>query len=252
MLRLPLAVICLFLCTRCLFADSAALTVDEIHLMLRQHYSSKEILDDLKTRHFAETLDAEWEQKFSRLHASPALIDALKSGRYAASEAEKIELKRFVEQKAIEAKRITQQAAEQQPRIQQNAKIVAVPAQTRREFQSPSEIVAAEKAGKAAKIAAGKSVELEIGQSLNLEIYDGPNVQIAITSVDSHDVTFKTADFDRMIVTVSDGNGGSHPTTTRQQVAVTGNATLLFRRSGISVFYVGSSMNHVTLAIVME
>lgn len=100
--------------------------------------------------------------------------------------------------------------------------------------------------------AAGESVELEIGQSLKLETYDGPHVWIAVFSVDSHDVTFMTADFDRMIVTVTGGNGGSRPTTTRQQVAITDNATLLFRRDGVSVFYVGSSMNHVTLSVVTK
>lgn len=104
----------------------------------------------------------------------------------------------------------------------------------------------------AASAATSERVNLDIGQSLNLETLDGPNVRLVISSVDSYNVSFMTMDYNRMIVTVSGGNGGSQPTTLRQQVPVAGNATLLFRRKGMSVFFVDSSMNHVTLSIVKD
>jgi hypothetical protein len=83
MLRLPMVVLCVVLCAHGLFAGTA-LTVKEISLMLRSGYSSKAILADLATRHFAETLDAKNENELTELHASPELITALKSGEHAA------------------------------------------------------------------------------------------------------------------------------------------------------------------------
>ena len=99
-----------------------------------------------------------------------------------------------------------------------------------------------------------QTVDVEIGHALKLEAYDGPNVQIVVTSTDSSNVTVTTYDFERMVVSVSGGNGGSRPTVTNQQIPITGEATLLFRRNGMTVFYVGSGdrISHVVFTIVTE
>ncbi len=65
-------------------------TVAEISLMLRSGCSSATVLQDVATRHFVGTLDLEAEIRIREVNASPALIQALKSGNYAASEQEKI------------------------------------------------------------------------------------------------------------------------------------------------------------------
>jgi hypothetical protein len=155
MLRAPLVIACVFLCTRGLFADSTALTAREIGLMLRSGYSSQAILEDLKTRHFAETLSPEAEDELKKTNASPALIEALKSGDNQASQKEKDERRQFVETQAVEAKRIAKLAVEQQPQHKQA--IVVVPAQTEPDFKTPSEIAREEEAAKAVKIAARKA-----------------------------------------------------------------------------------------------
>ncbi|MFZ3376221.1 MAG: hypothetical protein WA183_11770 [Chthoniobacterales bacterium] len=97
-------------------------------------------------------------------------------------------------------------------------------------------------------------IDLEIGQALDLSKLGGPDVQIAITSADSSTVSFVTVDFDRMTVIVTGGNGGSRPTKLKHQAAITGESTLLFRRNGMTVFYVGSGerINHVVCNIVTE
>lgn len=87
MFRLPLAIVCLSLS---FLANCAALTLDEISLMLRSGVSSGEILGDLARGNFSETLDATWEKEFIRLHASPGLIEALRSGKQASSKASEI------------------------------------------------------------------------------------------------------------------------------------------------------------------
>jgi tetratricopeptide (TPR) repeat protein len=77
-MRILLAVVFVFYCTRSVFAEP--LTVKEISLMLRSGYKSETILRDLSARHFAGTLDPAAEQQLRDANASPALIDALKSG----------------------------------------------------------------------------------------------------------------------------------------------------------------------------
>lgn len=101
---------------------------------------------------------------------------------------------------------------------------------------------------------ASQKVVVELGQPLKLETLGGPNLQITILAADSHDVTFTLTDFDRMVVIVRDGNGGSHPTVTTQQVAVVTVPTLLFKRRDVAVFYLGSGsdMNSVSLAVVTK
>jgi hypothetical protein len=70
-------------------ADCSAITLDEIDLMLRAGFSSQTILkEELAGGRVYGTFDAEREKEFKQLNASPALIEALKSGKYAASEEE--------------------------------------------------------------------------------------------------------------------------------------------------------------------
>jgi hypothetical protein len=84
-MRTTLAVIVLSFCTAILFSDVLPLTVDEISLMLRSGYSSDDVIRELSTRHFGEAYSADVEKELARYKASPALIEALKSNKYAAS-----------------------------------------------------------------------------------------------------------------------------------------------------------------------
>ena len=77
-MRILLATVLAFQCTRCVFADP--LTVEEISLMLRCGYSSETVLRILSNRHFAGDLNPATEKQLTDVNASPALIDALKSG----------------------------------------------------------------------------------------------------------------------------------------------------------------------------
>lgn len=158
MFRLPFAVVCV---SFSFLADCAALTLDEISLMLRSGFSSRTIMqEELVGARVYGRFDAEWEKEFIRLHASPALIEAIKSGKYAPPEAEQLAWQKAVREQEntptaieIEGKRITKQAAEQQPRAPQTSAIVVVPAQPASIGKLPSEIEAEERA---ANIAARK------------------------------------------------------------------------------------------------
>jgi hypothetical protein len=109
-MRAKLVVTFLSCCTAYLFAGQLPLTVEEISLMLRSGYSSDTIIRDLSTRHFGDRLDPEAEKELVRAKASSALLDALKSGKYAASEDE---IKRARERVA-EANESARKYAEQQ------------------------------------------------------------------------------------------------------------------------------------------
>jgi hypothetical protein len=70
-------------------ANCTAITLDEIDLMLRSGFSSETILrEEIVHGRVYGTFDAEREKWFKQLNASPALIEALKSGKYSASEEE--------------------------------------------------------------------------------------------------------------------------------------------------------------------
>lgn len=59
------------------------LTVREISLMLRNGFSAEMIEQDLAARHFIEPVDAAAEKSLVESGATPAFVEALKSGRYA-------------------------------------------------------------------------------------------------------------------------------------------------------------------------
>lgn len=146
-----------------LFADfCGAITLDEISLMLRSGFSSETIVrEELVGGRVYGSFDAAREKEFKKLNASAALIEALKSGKYAASKEEQLAWQKAVKQQTtaieIERKRIAQQAAEQQPPAPRNTEIVVVPEQAPPiSFKTPSEIEAEKKTAKAAEIAARK------------------------------------------------------------------------------------------------
>ena len=66
-------------------AGQLPLTVNEIGLMLRSGYSSNSLMQELSTRHFADTVDEAKEKTLVKAGASAELIAALKSGIYSLS-----------------------------------------------------------------------------------------------------------------------------------------------------------------------
>src|SRR5437867_13137500 len=75
-------------CALLVFAVQAGqlpLTVNEIGLMLRSGYSSNSLMQELSTRHFADTVDEAKEKTLVKAGASAELIVALKSGIYSLS-----------------------------------------------------------------------------------------------------------------------------------------------------------------------
>ena len=196
MLRIPLAVVCLFIA---LAGHCAALTLDDISLMLRSGVSSGEILEDISRGNIAFRLDAIWEKELVRIGASPALIEAIKSGKsskaaeilravkngtYEQSDEDKLHRQHLINEVnnnpfavnplMSEAKRsqwsetsqqeLAQQAAEQRKQAvaraqqaQRNSEIAVAPAQSDGiTFKLPSEIEAEKRAARLAQIAARK------------------------------------------------------------------------------------------------
>src|ERR1700682_5213445 len=66
-------------------AGQLPLTVSEIGLMLRSGYSSNSLMQELSSRHFADTVDEAKEKSLVKSGASAELIAALKSGIYSLS-----------------------------------------------------------------------------------------------------------------------------------------------------------------------
>jgi nucleoredoxin len=61
------------------------LTTRDVSLMLRSGYSSGTVIEELSKRHFADSFDALKESALVKSGATPALVDALKSGTYSVS-----------------------------------------------------------------------------------------------------------------------------------------------------------------------
>ena len=64
------------------------LTTKQISLMLRSGYSSEVIMREVAARHYGENFDVETEKELTRAGANAALLDALRSGSFRASDAE--------------------------------------------------------------------------------------------------------------------------------------------------------------------
>jgi hypothetical protein len=69
-------------------SSALPLTAKEVALMLRSGYSSDAVLRELSTRRFADTFSPEIEQQVTHAGATPALLQALRSGAYQLSAAE--------------------------------------------------------------------------------------------------------------------------------------------------------------------
>jgi hypothetical protein len=82
--------------------------------MLRMGYSSEIILRDLNAKRFAGPLDPSSEAELRRLNASPALLDALKSGNYAASEEESAQARKGMRDAEVTAQKAADQEAADQ------------------------------------------------------------------------------------------------------------------------------------------
>ena len=84
-MRVPLIVLFVFLLASGLRARPLPLTGKEIGLMLRSGYSSEAVMGELATRHFAGAVDATVEKNLVQSGATPALMQALKTGNYSVS-----------------------------------------------------------------------------------------------------------------------------------------------------------------------
>jgi hypothetical protein len=72
-------VVLFFLVSISVVAAVIPLTVKDVSLMLRSGYSNEEVLRELSTRQFADTLDFTTEKELMRIGASAALIEALRN-----------------------------------------------------------------------------------------------------------------------------------------------------------------------------
>jgi thiol-disulfide isomerase/thioredoxin len=84
-MRIPLIALFVFVFTPVLGARPLPLTAKEVGLMLRSGYSSEAVIGELTSRRFADTLDAAAEKNLMQSGATPALVQALKSGKYSVS-----------------------------------------------------------------------------------------------------------------------------------------------------------------------
>ena len=95
--------------------------------MLRSGYSSDAVLRELSTRKFADNLDADSEKQLTRSGASPALIEALRSGTYQLSDSEiaaakmKLAARDRSPTKPFEQPTVTEEAKPSPPATQQAA-----------------------------------------------------------------------------------------------------------------------------------
>jgi len=160
-MRILVAAVVAFQCTRSVFAEP--LTVNEISLMLRSGCSSETILNDVSVRHFAEKIDPVSEEQLRGLHASQALIDALKSGDNAASAEEVAQAgQRAAAQKISAQKTIAAQEAAARQAAPRLAQIAVVPKPT------PGPLSGAIRG------------DVRYGSPFNLQRYGGPKVQLLI------------------------------------------------------------------------
>jgi nucleoredoxin len=109
-------------------AGQLPLTVSEIGLMLRSGYSSNLLMQELSTRHFADTIDETKEKTLVKAGASAELIAALKSGIYSltpektAVVQEKIAIAEQRRAEQVEAARKSDAAYQQEIARQRTAK----------------------------------------------------------------------------------------------------------------------------------
>ena len=81
-------------------ASTLPLTVNEISLMLRSGYTSTTVEQELKSRHFADSLDEAKRKLLIQSGATPELLDDLQSGKFAAPKEEVEKSRRKLEEQA--------------------------------------------------------------------------------------------------------------------------------------------------------
>jgi len=126
--------------------------------MLRSGFTSETILRDLSDRQFADKVDPTTEKELTEANASPALIDALKSGKNAASAEEVARARqRIAEGKAAAQKFVQQQKIEalaEQKAVREKEQAAAQAEAERRAAQARSEAEDAKRQADRAKRAA--------------------------------------------------------------------------------------------------
>src|ERR1700745_3212228 len=85
-------------------------TAKEVALMLRAGYSSEAVAQDLAKRHFAGTVDASTETDLLKAGATPALVNAIKSGRFLVSPEEATRAKAELEAEALRRKALAEES----------------------------------------------------------------------------------------------------------------------------------------------
>jgi len=98
--RLSVFVISLLLSILASEARQLPLTAKDVGLMLRAGYSNEDVLGDLGRRHFADTLNASMETDLIKAGATPALLNAIKSGVFSVSPEEAARAKADIEAEA--------------------------------------------------------------------------------------------------------------------------------------------------------
>lgn len=236
------------------------LTAKEIGLMLRSGYSSETILNDLATRHFSGTLDANSESELIKANASPILIQALKTGKLAASTDELVNAQQRTQANQVAAQRFAQQqravAAEEARAAEQIAR------QQRIGLQNGNAGNSTPRWPQERPQAAMKVIDLQIGQTLDLRDF-GANRQVIVNGVDIDGVLITLLDFDRMQVVGGgyiDGEYGgsvsyhSEPTLSRKKVPK-GDRSVIYEWGRTKLVYLDVmdvSQNHIKLGIVSE
>lgn len=110
-----------------LAGNLAPLSLKEVSLMLRSGYSSDAVENELATRHFLGTLDANGEKSLVQAGASSALIGRLKSGAFAVPAADvaavQAELAAKAQRKAAQAEDARKFNTLNQARLAQTKKV---------------------------------------------------------------------------------------------------------------------------------
>src|SRR5215471_548714 len=93
-----------FLVSTSVISAVSPLTIKDVSLMLRSGYSSQEVLRELSVRRFADTLDSTAEEQLTRIGASAALIEGLRSFQLSPAEIAAAREKQQVQDRAENAR----------------------------------------------------------------------------------------------------------------------------------------------------
>jgi hypothetical protein len=232
-------------------AGTLPLSPKDITLMVRMGYPTESILRDLATRRFAGPLDENAEMQLRQLNASPALLQALKSGQFNAT-AEQLAQ---AQQKIAVAEELAQQ--QQGVAVQTSAVMKSGPTEANPAQHADAHAKLAQK-----RQAEPRIIDMQFNQPLDLRQFDGPNVQLIVNGTDMSDVLITLVDYQRMKIRggggVSNGEGGfsmkSEPTRTSLRVKKEADS-VLYSWGQTKLVYIDAmdtAMNHVKVGIVSE